>query len=64
VKSSNICSVGYDTLLKILQVEFLNGSVYQYYDVPKDIYDKLLKADSKGRFFNANISFRFRYESV
>jgi hypothetical protein len=64
VKSSNINSVGYETSLKVLQVEFLNGSIYQYYDVPKHIFTELLKADLKRKFFNSKISFRFRRESV
>lgn len=64
VKSSNIHSVGYDKLHKVLQVEFLNGSIYQFYDVPENIYKNILKADSKGKYFNCNVSGRFRYECV
>lgn len=64
VKSSNIHSVGYDKSQKVLQVEFLNGRIYQYYDVSVNIFNDLLKAQSKGMFFNSNISFCFRYECV
>ena len=64
VKSSNLHSVGYDRDLKVLQVEFRSGGVYQYYDVPENIYFELLKAESKGRYLNSQIAFRFRYESV
>jgi hypothetical protein len=64
VKSSNIHSVGYDTTLKVLQVEFLNGNIYQYYNVPEHNFNELLKADSKGKFLNCKISFHFRYECV
>jgi KTSC domain/DnaJ domain len=64
VKSPNIISVGYDKLLKVLQVEFLNGSIYQYYEVPEQIFTDLLKAGSKGKFFNSKISLHFRHENV
>ena len=30
VQSSNICSIGYDENQSILQVEFNNGSIYNY----------------------------------
>ena len=55
VSSSNLASVGYNPVTKILEIEFLNGSVYQYYDVPQSVYDGLMKAESHGKFFYANI---------
>lgn len=39
VSSSNIASIGYDASDMILEVEFLNGAIYQYYDVPQSVYD-------------------------
>ena len=35
VASSNISAVGYDEQSETLEVEFLNGSIYQYYNVPE-----------------------------
>lgn len=64
VKSSNLRSVGYDKMDKVLQVEFRSGAIYQYYDVPEFVYFELLQADSKGMYFNGNIASYFRYESV
>lgn len=49
VKSSNVKSVGYDPVRGILEVEFKNG-VYQYADVPPEMFAALLVADSIGRF--------------
>lgn len=63
VKSSNIHSIGYSVELKIIQVQFLSGSVYEYYDVPFNVYDAFLKADSKGKFLNGNLH-RFKYRQV
>ena len=64
VDSSNLQSVGYDEQQQILEVEFRNGAVYQYYDCPKPIYDALMSAPSLGRFFNAQIRDRFPYSRV
>jgi hypothetical protein len=55
VSSSNIASIGFDPDHMILEIEFLNGAVYQYYDVPQSIYDGLMAADSHGKYFAAYI---------
>ena len=64
VKSSNLASVGYDSESNILEVEFLNRSVYEYYNVPQRIYEQLMRADSKGKYFNAYIRNSFRYRKT
>jgi len=64
VKSSNLHSVAYDKALKILQVEFLSGSVYQYCNVPNFIYLELMQSSSKGRYFNSKIAFCYKFECV
>lgn len=63
VKSSNIHSIGYSAELKIIQVQFLSGSVYEYYDVPVNEYEAFLKADSKGKFLNRNLH-KYKYRQV
>lgn len=52
VQSSNLASVGYDRDSSTLEVEFLNGSVYQYFAVPESIFEGILNAPSKGSFLN------------
>jgi len=64
VKSSNIHSVGYNSLYRILQVQFHHGGIYQYYDVPGNVYTEFMQASSKGKFLNAKIVCRYRCESV
>lgn len=61
VESSNICSVGYDLKSQTLEIEFLNGSVYQYFDVPQQIFDGLMSAESHGKYFVVNIRSNFKY---
>ncbi len=64
VESSNIESIGYDSRSQTLEIEFLNGSVYQYFDVPERIYNGLMNADSHGKYINANIKGIYRYSKV
>ena len=55
VESSSLAKVAYDNQREILQVEFRDGSVYQYLGVPLQTYQNLLRADSKGGYFNHHI---------
>jgi hypothetical protein len=61
VPSSNLRSIGYDAKEHILEVEFVRGAVYQYFDVPPSEYQALMNADSHGRYFNANIRDDYDY---
>lgn len=55
VSSSLLETVGYDPETETLEAELENGRVYQYRDVPESTYNKLLEADSIGRYFNQYI---------
>lgn len=60
VQSTALASVGYSKRLQILEIEFANGAVYRYVDVPRSIYHGLMSAESKTRFYHAHIKKRFR----
>jgi len=64
VSSSNIASIGYDAAAETLEVEFLDGSVYQYYNVPQALYQQFMEAGSKGKFLHANIRNAYAYSRV
>jgi lysyl-tRNA synthetase class 2 len=55
-------SFDYDQEQKVLQVEFTNGNVYKYHDVPKAVYEELEKAPSKGQYFNTEIRDQFGFD--
>ncbi len=55
VSSSNILSVGYDPSSALLEIEFLQGGIYQYLAVPEHIYQELMGAPSKGQYFHQHI---------
>lgn len=58
-QSEAIKSFDYDTDKKILKIEFNNGGIYKYLDVPKSIYKGLKEAGSVGQYFNSNIREKF-----
>ena len=60
VLSSNIKAVGYEN--EELLVEYLSGTKYRYKNVPKELYEEFINAESKGRFMNSNIKGKFEYE--
>ncbi len=64
VTSSDLVSVGYDELARVLEIEFKENRIYQYSDVPPDIYKGLMRADSPGRYFFAHINAYFRYRRI
>lgn len=64
VSSSNIASIGYDQKTQTLEVEFLKGSLYQYFDVPQIVYEEFIGADSKGKFLATQIKGIYRYARV
>ena len=64
VESSNIESIGYDKGSQTLEIEFLNGSIYQYFDVAKHIYNDLMGAGSKGEYLATQIKGSYRYSKV
>jgi len=55
VQSSNVASIGYDTDACTLEVEFLNGSLYQYFGVPESVFAGLMSAPSKGSFLDQHV---------
>jgi hypothetical protein len=62
VQSSAIAKVGYSKRRHMLEIEFVNGAVYRYLDVPVAIYRGLMSSESKARFYDSNV--RGHYRSV
>lgn len=64
VTSSNVEALGYDAGSGTLQVEFKNGSTYQYFDVPETVFQELRVAGSVGAYLSSNIKGVFRFSRV
>jgi hypothetical protein len=64
VESSNLASIGCDAENKILEVEFKHGGLYQYFDVPQNVYEELMNASSHGVYFSTNIRNDYKYQKI
>ena len=62
VESTALTAVGYSKKLHALEIEFHDGLVYRYEEVPVELYRNLMAAESKARFYNKNI--RGKYHCV
>jgi KTSC domain len=62
VQSSGLAAVGYSKRLHVLEIEFTNGAIYRYVEVPPSVYRLLMSAESKARFYDENV--RRKYRSV
>lgn len=59
LESTAIAAVGYSKRLHALEIEFRDGLIYRYLEVPNEIYSDLVAAESKARFYNQNIKGKF-----
>lgn len=64
VKSSTLNQIEYDYETHTLQVEFRQGSIYKYFEVPEEAYESLIQAESIGKYFNSNIKRQYGVEKV
>ena len=50
--------------IETLEIEFKNGGVYQYFDVPERVYNGIISASSHGEYLAHNIKGHYRYSKV
>lgn len=64
ISSSNLNSVGYDVKTRTLEIQFNEGSIYQHYQVPQEIYVSLMRAESHGQYYSAVIRGAFQSSKI
>lgn len=64
IESSNLSKAIYNVETKLLDVEFKNGAKYQYEDVPHQIFTRMRMSESQGKYFNTEISKKFKYKKI
>jgi hypothetical protein len=64
VKSRILRSVGYDDAAKILEIEFQNGLIYQFLDVPLKVHADLMHSGEIGKYFSEKVRPRFQTKQV
>jgi hypothetical protein len=64
LESSVFTAVAYRAGARQLYLRFHDGNIYRYFACPRSVYEALLAAESKGRYFAQHIRNRFHYELV
>jgi len=55
LQSTSLTAATYQEHGAVLELEFRSGAIYRYIGVPEPVYQGLLSAESKGRYFNQHI---------
>ena len=61
IASTGLKSVAYDAVAHVLEVELQSGPVSRYFDVPPLVYEALISAPSKTRYFNDNVAGKYEF---
>jgi hypothetical protein len=64
LQSTSLNAATYQHQSAFLELEFRSGVSYRYLGVPEPVYQELLSAESKGRYFNQHIRNRFTYVKI
>lgn len=64
VQSSTVSAVGYDEVSGEMRIQFSNGTVYAYENVPVKIYTDMLEAKSKGWYVSEYVKNKFPFRKV
>ncbi|MBL8771997.1 MAG: KTSC domain-containing protein [Phenylobacterium sp.] len=64
VDSAAIQAIDYDAVRAKLLVRFSSGESYVYVGVPCEVHRSFVDADSKGRFFQAEIRDQYPYNRL
>jgi hypothetical protein len=59
LRSTAIAYASYDDETQALEIEFTNGRSYTHDNVPRQVYDALIAANSPGSYYNAQIRDRY-----
>ena len=60
IQSELIYSVNYDSAAQMLTVVLYEDGVYDYADVPKEVYDGLVKASDRDQYYRDTIRTGFK----
>jgi KTSC domain-containing protein len=55
IASRTIKAIAFDPRTHTLEIEFFSGHIYDFADVPQHVYDELMHAPSKAKYFHEHI---------
>ena len=59
LKSGKLRAAGYDARLRVMEIEFVNGDIYEYKSVSPELYRQLMASPSPNSFFEDKIEESF-----
>ncbi|MEO6636969.1 MAG: KTSC domain-containing protein [Ginsengibacter sp.] len=62
--SSVISAMEYYNVSATLQIVFIPGTIYDYKNIPEEIYSAMKTSSSKGTYLNQHIKGRYDFEKV
>lgn len=62
VKSSNLVAVSFAN--NTLHIRFHSGRLYVFFNVPQAVFEGLMSAPSKGKYFHSHIRDRYSYQRI
>lgn len=62
VQSTMLASAAYCPDRTLLDLQFRDGTLYRFFEVPEACFQQLMASDSKGTYFNRNIRNCFRHQ--
>jgi len=61
LSSSLMNEARYDPFMQVMTIEFANGTIYEFIEVPKKTYSELVESESAGRYFHSQIRGKFEF---
>lgn len=62
--STVVATMRYDAASRVLRIVYVSGNVYDYKDVPAEVYEAMKTSGSKGIFLNKEIKGKYKFEKV
>jgi hypothetical protein len=62
--SSVIKEMEYDKRKRILRIVFVSGMIYDYLDVPEEVFSAMRLAQSKGTFLNQLVKPHYSFRKI
>jgi hypothetical protein len=59
IPSKEITQVGYQEDSETLEIQFVKGGVYQFFNVPSTVFNEFMSAPSKEGYYHSKIGERF-----
>ena len=62
--SSVVAAMEYNEPTATLRITYASGKVYDYKDVPPEVFEEMKLVDSKGTFLNYQVKGKYKFRKV